>query len=138
MGKISENPLVSVIIPAYNQGPWLARAIESTLAQTYPHIEVIVVNDGSRDPVTRETAAQYIGRITYLERETNGGVAAARNTGLEAARGELIAWLDQDDIWLTHKLEVEVRTLQAHPHVALIHSSYYQIDNEGRRTKIVR
>jgi len=132
MSSTHNQPTVSVIIPAYNQGPMLARAIESALGQTYPHVEVIVVNDGSTDPITRETAHAYADHIHYIERE-NGGVAAARNTGINASAGELIAWLDQDDSWLPQKLEVEVAALQAHPHVALVHSSYYHIDAEGRR-----
>jgi glycosyltransferase involved in cell wall biosynthesis len=133
MSGAGDNPLVSVIIPAYNQGPMLVRAIESALSQTYHNVEIIVVNDGSPDPITHQTAAQFEGRITYIERE-NGGVAAARNTGIEAARGELIALLDQDDVWLPHRLEVEVRALHAHPEVALVHSSYYLIDEAGHRT----
>jgi glycosyltransferase involved in cell wall biosynthesis len=113
----------------------LARALDSALAQTYRNLEVIVVNDGSPDPITGLTAERYAGRITYIERE-NGGVAAARNTGIAASRGEFIALLDQDDVWLPHKLDVEVRALRAHPHVGLVHSSYYLIDGEGRRTDV--
>ncbi len=130
-------PLVSVIIAAYNQGSLLTRAIDSALAQTYPHVEVIVVNDGSPDPITRATADQYMGRITYIERE-NGGVAAARNTGIAASQGTLLALLDQDDVWLPHKLAVEVGILQAHPQVVLVHSSYYLIDAAGQRTGLAR
>ncbi|HKP53259.1 MAG TPA: glycosyltransferase [Chloroflexia bacterium] len=137
MKSIIQHPCVSVIIPAYNQGPMLAHAIESALAQTYPHVEIIVVNDGSTDPITRQTTQAYADRIKYIERE-NGGVAAARNTGLESATGELIAWLDQDDRWLPHKLQMEVDALQAHPQVALAHSSYYLIDADGCRTGVAR
>lgn len=115
----------------------LARAVESALAQTYSPIEIIVINDGSTDPRTREVAEQFAGRITYLER-VNGGVAAARNTGIEAAHGDLLALLDQDDLWLPNKLEVEVSALTAHPGVALVHSGYYLIDAQGRRTGTVR
>jgi glycosyltransferase involved in cell wall biosynthesis len=137
MSDAGDNPLVSVIIPAYNQGPMLVRAIESALSQTYPNVEIIVVNDGSPDPITTQTASQFEGRIRYIERE-NGGVAAARNTGIEAARGELIALLDQDDVWLPHKLDAQVRALRAHAHAALVHSSYYLIDEAGHRTGAAR
>jgi glycosyltransferase involved in cell wall biosynthesis len=133
MNPTSKHPLVSVIIPAYNQGPMLARAIEGALAQTYPHVEVIVVNDGSPSAITRETAQAYEGHIIYVERE-NGGVAAARNTGLASATGELIAWLDQDDGWLPSKLQMQVAAIQAHPKVALVHTSYYHTDDAGKRT----
>jgi glycosyltransferase involved in cell wall biosynthesis/2-polyprenyl-3-methyl-5-hydroxy-6-metoxy-1,4-benzoquinol methylase len=121
-----------VIIPAYNEGPLLASAIESALRQTYGNLEVIVVNDGSPDAITRQTAECFGERIVYIERE-NGGVAAARNTGISAARGDLIALLDQDDVWLPHKLATQVAALRAHPHVALAHSSYYLIDADGER-----
>lgn len=132
MKSTNNHPLVSVIIPAYNQGPMLAHAIESALAQTYPHVEIIVVNDGSPSLITSETVQAYAGHILYVERE-NGGVAAARNTGIQAATGKMIALLDQDDVWLPHKLTTQVNTFRAHPNVALVHSSYYLIDNTGCR-----
>jgi glycosyltransferase involved in cell wall biosynthesis len=135
--ELSNSPLVSVIIPTYNQGTLLARAIDSALAQTYPHKEIIVVNDGSTDDITRRTAANYVEHILYIERP-NGGVAAARNTGLDAARGDLVALLDQDDVWLPGKLEKEVAVLTAHPEVGLVHSSYYLIDEQNNRTGVVQ
>jgi glycosyltransferase involved in cell wall biosynthesis len=137
MANTGTEPLVSVIIPAYNQGPWLARAIGSALGQTYPHVEVIVVNDGSTSTVTRDTAARYEGRIVYIEK-ANGGVASARNVGLEAAKGELIALLDQDDAWLPHRLERGVPALLTNPGVGVVHSSYYLVDERGMRTDEVR
>jgi glycosyltransferase involved in cell wall biosynthesis len=115
MKHSAESPKVSVIIPAYNQGDMLACAIKSALAQTYTNREIIVINDNSPNSITRRTAEQFATQIVYIERDTNGGVAAARNTGLEAATGSLIAWLDQDDIWLPRRLEMGVRTLQDHP-----------------------
>ena len=137
MSTTNNKALVSVIIPAYNQGPMLAEAISSALAQTYTHVEVIVVNDGSTDPCVRETASHFARQIVYIERE-NGGVAAARQTGLRAASGGLIALLDQDDRWLPHKLTSQVRDLAKYPRAALAHSSYYLIDREGKRTGVVR
>jgi GT2 family glycosyltransferase len=115
----------------------LAEAIESALAQTYPHIEVVIINDGSTDPRTRETAARFAGRILYIERE-NGGVAAARDTGMKASSGNLIALLDQDDRWLPHKVETQVRDLCNHPRAVLAHSSYYRIRGEGERIGVTR
>src|SRR6266571_2992397 len=135
--KTSATPLVSVIIPAYNQGKLLARAIDGALGQTYEHKEIIVVNDGSPDSLTRDTAKQYGERIIYVER-ANGGVAAARNTGIEAANGELIALLDQDDVWLANKLERQVAVLRSHPNVGVVHSSYYLIDENGKRIGVKR
>ncbi|HOC96994.1 MAG TPA: glycosyltransferase [Candidatus Pacearchaeota archaeon] len=87
------NDLVSIIIPCYHQAQWLKEAIESALNQTYPNIEVIVVNDGSSDN-TREIAKQY--PIKYIEKE-NGGVSSARNTGIKEAKGKWVLTLDADD-----------------------------------------
>jgi glycosyltransferase involved in cell wall biosynthesis len=137
MSRQSDKPLVSVIIPTYNEGPLLAQAIRSALAQTYPGIEVIVVNDGSTDPRTRETAVGFAERIRYIEQE-NAGVAAAREAGVKASTGSLIALLDQDDRWLPYKVETQVRDLAEHPRAALAHSSYYRINGEGERIGVTR
>jgi glycosyltransferase involved in cell wall biosynthesis len=104
------NPLVSVIIPTYNRGHVVPEAIESVLRQTYLRLEVIVVDDGSTDN-TPECLQQFAGRIRVVTQE-NAGPAAARNRGIEMARGELIAFLDSDDLWLPRKLERQVTLLQ--------------------------
>jgi glycosyltransferase involved in cell wall biosynthesis len=108
-----EQPLVSVIIPVYNGERYLAEAIESVLAQTYRPIEVIVVNDGSTDG-SADIAQSYKIRYIY---QPNQGVAVARNAGIAAARGDLIAFLDQDDLWAPNKLSVQVDYLLKHPRV---------------------
>lgn len=94
---------VSVVIPAYNAAPFIARAIESVLAQTRPVLEVLVVDDGSRDR-TAEIAAGF-GAPVRVVRQANAGPSAARNHGARLARGEWIALLDADDAWLPEKLE---------------------------------
>lgn len=114
-------PLVSVIIPCYNHARFLPESVESALAQTYPHVEVLVIDDGSTDE-TREVASRYGDRIRYIYQE-NAGLAAARNTGIREARGELIGLLDADDRWLPRKLEVQVPHF-AEPAVGLAHTSY--------------
>ncbi|MCG3148419.1 MAG: hypothetical protein PCFJNLEI_01862 [Verrucomicrobiae bacterium] len=101
---------VSVVIPAYNCARFLAQAVESVLAQTCPPTEVIVVDDGSTDD-TAEVAASFGTRI-HLIRQPNRGPAVARNTGIEAAQGEWIAFLDSDDVWFPDKLERQVAALQ--------------------------
>ena len=88
-----ENPLVSVIIPVYNGGRYLRAALESVFAQTYRAFEVMVVDDGSADD--SGVIAQSFPEVRYIH-QTNQGVAAARNNGIEAARGEFFAFLDQD------------------------------------------
>jgi glycosyltransferase involved in cell wall biosynthesis len=100
-------PTVSVVIPAFNAEHYLAEAIDSVLAQTGAPLECIVVDDGSNDG-TRRIAEAYGGKVRCLSRP-NQGVSAARNAGIEAARGELIAFLDADDVWVPDKLERQTR-----------------------------
>jgi glycosyltransferase involved in cell wall biosynthesis len=112
-------PLVSVVMPVYNGERFLAEAIESVLGQEYRNHEVIVVDDGSTDgssAVARALGVRYV-------RQPNRGVAAARNTGLAAAQGTLISFLDQDDVWLPGKLEAQVGLLEASPCVDLVVSA---------------
>jgi glycosyltransferase involved in cell wall biosynthesis len=100
-------PTVSVVIPAYNAEAYLREALDSVFAQTRPPDEVVVVDDGSTDR-TSEVAASYGDRVRLL-RQPNRGEAAARNAGVLAARGALIAFLDADDTWLPRYLESQLR-----------------------------
>jgi glycosyltransferase involved in cell wall biosynthesis len=109
-----ERPLVSVIIPVYNGARFLRAALESVFAQTYRAIEVIVVDDGSVDDSA--AIAQSFTEVHYIQ-QSNQGVAAARNNGIEAAHGEFYAFLDQDDLWTREKLERQVDYLRSHPAV---------------------
>jgi len=104
------NPLVSAIIPTYNRAHVICDAVESILAQTYREIEVIVVDDGSKDD-TLPRLKQYGDRIRVVS-QANAGPAAARNRGIAVAQGELIAFLDSDDLWLSTKIERQVALLQ--------------------------
>ncbi len=115
------SPLVSVIVPAYNVTEFIGDALDSVLAQTFTDYEVIVVNDGSPDTEALERAlAPYMSRIVYIKQE-NQGVSAARNTGIKAARGSLIAFLDADDTWLPNYLEVQVARIQADPTIDVLY-----------------
>ena len=107
-----EHPLVSVIIPVYNGARYLRPALESVLAQTYPRFEVIVVDDGSTDD--SGVIAQSFHDVRYIH-QSNQGVAAARNNGIEAARGEFLAFLDQDDLWTPEKLKLQMGQLLSDP-----------------------
>ncbi len=111
VGDVS--PLVSVIIPTYNRGWIIGEAVDSVLAQEYPNTELIVVDDGSTD-ATDAVLAAYGDRIRLL-RQKNRGVSAARNAGIRAAAGELIAFLDSDDLWLPAKLGRQVAFFRQHP-----------------------
>lgn len=106
-------PRCSVIIPAYNVERYISAAVESALAQTMSDIEVIVVNDGSTDS-TEARLEPFLDRITYIS-QPNKGLAGARNVGLEAAKGEYIALLDSDDLWLPDRLAKVFAELERHP-----------------------
>jgi glycosyltransferase involved in cell wall biosynthesis len=111
-------PLISVVIPTFNYGRFIEEAVESVLAQTYTNFEIIVVDDGSVDD-TRERLERFGGSIQYIH-QTNQGMSAARNVGIERARGDLIAFLDSDDVWHPRKLEIQVPILQARPDIGLL------------------
>jgi glycosyltransferase involved in cell wall biosynthesis len=108
-----ENPLISVIIPVFNGEKFIADAIQSVLKQDYKPLEIIVVDDGSTDK-TAQVVKNFAQNITYLYQE-NAGISASRNKGLEHANGELIAFIDADDIWTPTKLAVQLRCLQSSP-----------------------
>lgn len=125
-------PTVSIIIPCYNHARFLSRAIDSVLGQTFSDWEVIVVDDGSTDN-THEVATQFADqRVRYVHQE-NQGLSAARNTGILAAKGEYLAFLDADDEWECRFLERCVTTLDSNPKVAGVYTFNYHIDEEGRR-----
>ena len=106
-------PEVSVIIPAYNVAAYIGETLESVFEQTFTDFEVIVVNDGSPDTEQLEEAVQpYLDRVIYLKQE-NCGAGAARNAGLQVARGRLIAFLDADDIWLPNYLHEQIEFMNA-------------------------
>lgn len=107
-------PLVSVIIPTFNGEHVVGDAIESVLSQDYPRTEILVVVDGSTDR-TVEIVQRFEG-VRLVERP-NGGAAAARNSGLSQASGDLVAFLDHDDLWLRDKISKQVSYLQAHPDI---------------------
>ncbi len=109
---MSEKPLISVIIPAYNASEFIGETLDSIFAQTFTNFEVILINDGSPDTADLERVLQgYASNLCYLKQE-NQGAAAARNTGLRAANGEFIAFLDADDTWLPTFLEKQMEFLQ--------------------------
>jgi len=115
-------PIVSVVVPAYNRAHTVGRAILSVLNQTYQNLELIVVDDGSVDETGRAIKQFTDPRLRYLRHEKNCGGAAARNTGIRAARGTYVAFLDSDDEWLPEKLAREMAAFQAaSPAVGLVY-----------------
>ncbi len=113
----SQTPKVSVIIPAYNTAAFIAETLNSVFGQAFRDFEVIVINDGSPDTTELEVALEpYRNRIRYLKQE-NRGLPGARNAGIGLARGELLAFVDSDDLWLPDYLSAQVEFLDAHPRV---------------------
>ncbi len=104
-------PLVSIVIPVYNGSNYMREAIDSALNQTYPRIEVLVINDGSTDDgATAEVARSYGDRIRYFEKP-NGGVSTALNYGIHKMKGAYFSWLSHDDVYDVHKVERQVNLL---------------------------
>lgn len=118
----TQQPLVSVIVPCYNYGKFLPYTLQSVLAQTYTNWECIIVNDGSADD-TETVAKQYVDsdkRFVYLY-QSNQGLAAARNTGIQQAKGEYIQLLDADDLIEENKFELQVNFLEEEPAVDIVY-----------------
>lgn len=140
MTVLKEPVLVSVIIPAYNAELFLPRTLKSVLAQTYTHFEVIIVDDGSQDQTATivQAFAQNDHRIRLLS-QANAGVAAARNTGIQAAQGNWVAPIDADDLWHPENLAVQVsHILQSPESVGVVYSWSVDIDEQDRLTGTVR
>jgi glycosyltransferase involved in cell wall biosynthesis len=133
MHKDASMPLVSVIIPAYNAEEFIGATIESALAQDYPAIEIIVVDDGSTDD-SAKIVRRYQERhpSVQLIQQANSGVAAARNAGIKISHGEYIAPLDADDIWFEHKISEQVKALESGPtNIGLAYGWSTTIDEDG-------
>lgn len=130
------NPLVSVIIPAYNAERFIQKTLESVVNQTYHNIEVLVVDDGSQDKTAEivKSIAQQDSRVILLQQE-NTGVAAARNLAISKSRGEYIAPIDADDIWFPQNLEKQVQCMiESNINVGVVYSWSVDIDEEGLLT----
>jgi len=122
------SPLVSVIVPVWNMSRYLGDALRSVFSQDYRPLEVIVVDDGSSDG-SGEVARSF-PEVILLTQE-NRGVAAARNRGIEHSRGELIAFLDADDVWHTSKLSIQVAWLEQHPEIGYVTAHFQNVLEEG-------
>ncbi len=109
--------MVTAVIPAFNRERFIRAAIESVLRQDRPVDEIIVVDDGSSDGTARVSAS--FKEVRLIRRPTNGGTSIARNAGVAAARGDLIAWLDSDDLWLPHHCSTVVPLVEQHPAVVV-------------------
>lgn len=124
-------PLVSIVTPSFNQAAFLEDAIRSVLAQDYPAIEYLVVDGGSTDGSV-EIIRRYAPRLAWWISEADRGQAEAIGKGLERARGEIVAWLNSDDLYLPGAVGQAVAALQAHPQAGLVYGNALTIDGQGR------
>lgn len=125
--------LISIIMPAYNSENTISESIQSVLNQTYKNFELIVVNDCSSDN-TKKIVKNFIqldNRIKFIDKTVNEGVASARNTGLDHALGDFIAFLDSDDKWKENKLEKQLGIFNKYAGIDVIYSSYYRFNSSG-------
>ena len=119
---------MSVVIPTYNAAGTVKAAIESVLAQTYRDFEVVVIDDGSTDP-TENVVREFGPRVRYFK-QRNQGVSSARNAGIAQSRGEYLAFLDSDDLWLPQKLAEEIPLLEADPRLGLVYCDWAVVSGE--------
>ena len=124
-------PRVSIVVTTHNRAAMLPRAVNSVLAQTYEDFELIVVDDCSSDDTPQVTRTFTDRRIRIVRHEVNRGHAAAVNTGIRLARGEYVAFLDDDDEWLQTKLARQVEVLDADPRVGLAYTWFDRVDGAG-------
>ena len=127
---------VTVVIPTYNRAHVIGETIRSVFAQTYDRWDIVVVDDGSTDN-TAEVVAQFPGRITYIRQEHSGLPAVARNVGVRLGRGEYIAFLDSDDLWLPDKLALQVDVLKQYPKAGLLCADAYILnESQEKQTNV--
>ncbi len=131
---MANQPLVSVIMPAYNAERTISQAIESVLGQTYSDLELLVIDDGSMDgtPAIVRKYAEIDSRVSFLPNEQNMGVAKTRNRGMALAKGVYIALLDSDDYWLPQKLERQLQCARD-TGADIIYCSYAIVDENGEK-----
>jgi glycosyltransferase involved in cell wall biosynthesis len=129
----SELPLVSIVIPSYNAAATLAETLDTLLSQTWPRLEIIVVDDGSTDE-TPDVLARYAPRVRAI-RQPNGGLASARNTGCSAATGSFIALMDADDLCMPERIGAQVAFMVAQPDVLLSGTEFSSFDESGAQAE---
>lgn len=130
-------PLVSIVIPAFNAAAWVRETLDSALAQTHPRCEIIVVDDGSTDDTATIVQSEYGARVR-LARQQNRGLSAARNAGLEAARGSYVQFLDADDLLFPSKIERQLEVLEQRPYYTAVYSDLEYVEDGLRRAAGLR
>jgi teichuronic acid biosynthesis glycosyltransferase TuaG len=125
-----DRPLISVIIPTWNCADYLPSTLESVFAQTWPHTEIIVVDDGSTD-ATQDLLATYGNRLVVVRIENSGGPSRPRNKGIDASHGDFIAFFDSDDLMEPDKLSSAMAVFESHPGADLVCSAFRGINTQG-------
>lgn len=133
--QMENNPMVSVIIPCYNAVTTISKTLDSLYGQTFRDFEIVVVNDGSTDDSASiiEPYVKKFNGILNLINQTNQGQTVAKNVGIKNTMGQLIAFLDSDDIWRPEKLESQVALMQSNPDMGLYYTNAYKINENGDR-----
>lgn len=126
--------MISIIIPVFNRHELIKNALENVFMQSLSNFEVIIIDDGSRQPYRASDFSDP--RVRIIRHKQNKGAPAARNTGIQHAAGELLAFLDSDDTWLPEKLEVQSAWMYAHPHIAATTTGFYCRSQEGDSIEI--
>ncbi len=126
---MSDQPLVSIIIPTFNRAKSISETLESVFKLTYQNLEIIVVDDGSTDD-TAAVIASYGDKVRYHHHE-NQGVERARRLGVQVSKGAYINFLDDDDLMIPDKIERQVKLFQEHPQLGIVHCGYHYIDKDG-------
>lgn len=128
--EMNNQPLVSIIIPTYDRKDFLKLTLESILSQTYQNFEVIVIDDGTPNDDT-DLLCQKFDKVIYIKIPNSGGPATPRNVGIRRAKGKYIAFVDDDDLWFSHKLQKQVDVLENNSEFGLVHSCCLVIDEKG-------
>jgi len=132
MAAGSTDDLVSVVIASYNMGHYLTEAVESVLAQSYPHVEVQIVDDGSSDDTAQRVQRWRDDPRVRVFTQANAGQARAKNKGVELSRGRFVAFLDADDVWLPGKLARQMPLFAGRPELGVVYSDYQCMDAGGQ------
>lgn len=128
---MSSRPLVSVIIPCYNASQWISTTIKSVERQTYENVEIIAVDDGSTDDTVEILHESDFDHIQVLENEKNRGIPETKNKGIKYANGDIIAFLDQDDYWISRKIERQVNIIMEEESTGVVYSDMYLVGDDG-------